>query len=241
VQDKIAQRGRRSRAHYRRPNGEYDLSGLVYCEHCGRLMHAGMMTKRKNGKTYRIPRYVCSTYTRRGRNNETGCGYFSVRQDRLIGAIVDEPRQMLAGSDRAASRVLDAPDDLVGILTDKLAGMKRQLDQAKADLQAAERESQQDAAPARNCLNRLFQLADEIDQADPARRRELFQRLVGRVQLRFEARTTGKTYRYSVAGGTVQYNLSGGPSRGEARQTTLNGTAGSLQIPFEAAEVLVLA
>jgi len=77
VASKIERRSRKNSTGYRthtKKNGDaYLFTGLLHCGQCGRVMHGATSTRRKDGKTYKYPRYICSTFTRGGINNETGC------------------------------------------------------------------------------------------------------------------------------------------------------------------------
>ncbi|MFB3106063.1 MAG: recombinase family protein [Pseudomonadales bacterium] len=113
VQAKIERRSRKNGGGYRthtKKNGDaYLLSGLVFCQHCGRKMHGTTGSRQKNGKTYKYPRYICSTFTRSGANNDTGCKHYAIRQEVILEAVLGKLREtLLAGGNmdrlRAALR-----------------------------------------------------------------------------------------------------------------------------------------
>lgn len=106
VQAKLAARKRKQpsgktpsyRTHTRRNGDAYLLTGLVFCSHCGQKMHGSMSTRKKNGKTYRYPKYICSTYCRSGRHNDSGCGYHNVQQQFIVEIVLKKLREVvLAG------------------------------------------------------------------------------------------------------------------------------------------------
>lgn len=94
--------------YHRKHNGEqYLLTGLVYCDHCGQRMHGQTSSRTKNGKTYRYPKYLCSTYKNCGRSNPHGCGCHSIHQAAIVGVIVRKLREtVLAGSRKRLEAVI---------------------------------------------------------------------------------------------------------------------------------------
>jgi DNA invertase Pin-like site-specific DNA recombinase len=81
----------------------YSLSGLVYCAHCGELMHG--KTRRTNGRrgckvVYEYPEYLCSTYSKFGpppcEHNPT-CHHHTVSADRLEKWIVPKLQEAFLG------------------------------------------------------------------------------------------------------------------------------------------------
>ena len=251
VQEKLHQRRMNQKGprfpYHRKHNGDqYLLTGLVYCQHCGERMHGQTSTRKKNGKTYRYPKYICQTYKNCGRNNPSSCGYHTIKQADIVGIIVDKLRDVvLAGSrdrfediirkklakrskpdtkrvnalrrrvgeldkqiDRAADRLLSAPDDLMDILAPKLSAMRREQERIQRELEQAEVAT----APvdvdgeAKAVAAKLWTLADELDKAEPARVRELFQRFVSKVELRFDHIQRGKRMECPFASGEITLN-----------------------------------
>jgi len=97
------------RTHTKKNGDAYLLSGLVFCQQCGRKMHGTTGSRQKNGKIYKYPRYICSTFTRSGANNDTGCKHFAIRQEVILEAVLGKLREtLLAGGNmdrlRAALR-----------------------------------------------------------------------------------------------------------------------------------------
>ncbi|HND55401.1 MAG TPA: recombinase zinc beta ribbon domain-containing protein, partial [Pirellulaceae bacterium] len=89
VQARLAARMRSNpgvgyRTHTKTNGDVYVLSGLLYCNHCGRRMTGMTARKDTKGKETRHRRYICPTYVRCGRNNPNGCGNHVVEQDLLV-------------------------------------------------------------------------------------------------------------------------------------------------------------
>jgi hypothetical protein len=121
--------------------------------------------------------------------------------------------------DRAADRLLRAPDDLLDTLAPKLSAMKRERVAVQRELQRAEVDSKEvDVdATARAAAAKLWTLADELDKADAARVRDVFQRFIDRVELRFDHVQRGKRVECPFAYGEITLNEAMFPigSRGE--------------------------
>jgi DNA invertase Pin-like site-specific DNA recombinase len=174
VQEKLAsRRDRKARA---KDRDRYLLSGMVFCAHCGQKMHGMAGSKRKNGKLYVWPKYVCSTYTMKGKHC---CGYHAVDQAKLLGVIVDAIRTAVfcGNRDELRQRVLDrlearqkADPQHVQQLRGKVAEIDRELEQGTrrllrapdniADLLAAE------LSTLRSHRDRLAGELDEIERTD---------------------------------------------------------------------------
>ena len=99
VQAKIVRRSRKSgggyRTHTKKNDNAYLLSGLIYCEQCGARMHGWCSTRKKNGKAYKYRRYVCSSYTRSGKHNESGCRRYAISQDAVYDVIIKKLSETL--------------------------------------------------------------------------------------------------------------------------------------------------
>jgi hypothetical protein len=128
--------------------------------------------------------------------------------------------------DRAADRLLSAPDDLMDVLAPKLSGMKKDRERLLTGLRSAEIacgpvdvESE-----ARARVERLWTLTEEIQEADPARVRELLRNLVSRIELHFEHVQRGKRLECPFSHGEIQLNpaMFSCASRGDWRCTFLN-------------------
>ena len=109
VQAKIERRKRSSGCSYqthtkRTDRDQYLLTGLLFCAHCGRTMHGTTCTRKKNGKTYRYQKYICSGYTRGDRS----CGHHAIRQAVIVNAILQKLRQdLLHGGVKQLETVLE--------------------------------------------------------------------------------------------------------------------------------------
>ena len=111
VQRKLAKRTQGRHA----ARAAYSLSGLVHCEHCGRPMHGCTVRRpdRQGRKTYAYPRYVCASYSAKGKHNSAGCGHFAVDAPELareLAAAKDE-RDMVKTA-LAAAAAYKAPEDV---------------------------------------------------------------------------------------------------------------------------------
>jgi site-specific DNA recombinase len=258
VQAKLERRRRRRpagqgygyRTHTQANPDAYLLTGLVYCDHCGEKMHGSMSTRRKNGKIYRYPKYVCSTYCRSGKSNPSGCGCHAIRQDVIVDVLVRKLQEsVLSGGnrdrllqkvkkayarrtkpdgksvsllkrritklsrdiDRAADRLLRAPEDLTDVLVPKLSAMKRQWQRAEAELAAAQaaRRPLDIEAEAEAAVDRIWRLGEELSNAAPARRREVLRRMVSRIELRFDHVQRGKRLECPFRQGMIRLRTDG--------------------------------
>ena len=241
VQRKLEKR-RTSTSSHKQTNGDrYVLSGKLFCGNCGGKMHGTATTRRKSGKPYVYPRYICSTYQRHGSSQ---CGCHRVAQDTmasfllrklrdtvLVGKHQDELRKRLTERLKArheadpkqeqrlqkkvaeldksiqhgTRRLLRAPDDIADLLGNELSEMRRQRDRLVTELsdmdqhQPADIEGEVEAA-----VNRLWTLADDLDQAEPSKLRELFDRMVKRIDLWFERVPQGKRFIHELVRGTIE-------------------------------------
>ena len=57
------------------------LTGLLFCGHCGKLMHGQIQRRNIKKRKQDILYYHCQTRMRFGSGNATGCGYHSTRQE----------------------------------------------------------------------------------------------------------------------------------------------------------------
>jgi DNA invertase Pin-like site-specific DNA recombinase len=66
----------------RRPRSNaYVLTGVLHCDHCGKVMFGRTVEKHHNGKTYRHVEYRCQSYERHGKAE---CGYHTVREEKIL-------------------------------------------------------------------------------------------------------------------------------------------------------------
>ncbi len=250
VQTKIEKRSRRGGQGYRthtNGNGDaYLLSGLVYCQHCGCKMHGAVSTRRKNGKQYRYHRYVCSTYTRKGAHNESGCRHYAIRQELIYDVIIGKLREeLLAGGnmdrlkkclrsrleqrcrpdtnqkerlerrlkeldkqlDRFAKQWFCAPESLLPALTAEAEAKKREREMVLAQLTQVEAAAEpiDFDAEIERAVEKVWTLAQELSEAEPARLRELMKQLVERVEVEFTPRNRGKRREYHPVGGRITF------------------------------------
>ena len=218
------------------PKALYPLSGLVYCEHCGKPMF---------GRRKDHVEYVCSTYLRQGKAG--GCGFQRVNAEQieswLVGALQDYylgdgREELLAEVKRqlgAEAKEKGGKADLKR-LEKQAADLGRQVDrlvkairisdapQLVEELEQARREHQtalqavQDAARIREpksldreaeaIVERLWSIGDRLNSNDPAIVREAFRQLVARIECRWQAEPSRNEKRITchLLGGTVYLN-----------------------------------
>jgi hypothetical protein len=215
----------------RKPKAVYPLSGLVHCDHCGRTMTGD------NAK------YVCTTYLRHGRQNDTGCGKHRIDAPRIQAWLVDALRRHYLGPgrielidgikrelkaeaktcrgdqkrlekraaelDREVSRLVKA------IRTTDAPELVMELNQARAERQSVEdalqhagrfHDRQSIDQEAESAADKLWGLEEGLSSTDPALVREVFRRLVEKIECRWEPVPNGgegKCQVYRLTGGVV--------------------------------------
>jgi DNA invertase Pin-like site-specific DNA recombinase len=123
--------------------------------------------------------------------------------------LIEGLRRQLADLDReietAAENFLRAPAELLDVVGDKLAAMKRQRQHVQQELQRAESVSKpQDVSAAVDAVSsRLERLGKDIAAAELSRRREVFRQLVDRIELRFDHVQRGKRLECPVVSGEI--------------------------------------
>jgi DNA invertase Pin-like site-specific DNA recombinase len=80
--DKVQRRLTQRANHRATPRSDFPLSGLIFCEHCGRPMVGHTTRRRYNGTEYTYTTYVCQSYKDRGARS--GCGHYQVDSRRLL-------------------------------------------------------------------------------------------------------------------------------------------------------------
>ena len=106
--------------------------------------------------------------------------------------------------DRAAENFLRAPAEVLDLIGEKLTALKRQRDHLQAELKAgkaAEEPTGTDQIEA--LVGRLWRLGEEMEQAEPARRREVFRLMVSRIDLRFDKVQRGKRTECPLRSGEI--------------------------------------
>jgi DNA invertase Pin-like site-specific DNA recombinase len=139
VQRQLAARRQRTTPHP--GGGDFLLTNLIHCGHCGGRMHGNVCRKRARGLTFAYRRYVCSGYHSKGR---AVCQFRAVLEEPLAACLdrlirrdflnpenlqklreeIDRKLEARRGGDRAAERRLEA----------KVAELGRQIDQGNANL-----------------------------------------------------------------------------------------------------------
>jgi site-specific DNA recombinase len=105
--------------------------------------------------------------------------------------------------------VLDADPGVKDLLSERLAGLRKERDQLAAELATLDRASTKPAkatdrdAEVNAIVDRVWTLADDLQKADPARVRELFNRLVESVELWFGTVPRGNGAVHPLANGIV--------------------------------------
>jgi site-specific DNA recombinase len=103
-------------------------------------------------------------------------------------------------------RLLRAPDNIADLLADELSNMKRERDRLAAELQQLEAspapvdlEAEADAV-----VDKLWTLAEELQNAEPARLRELIRRMVARIDLWFDHVPKGNRVECPLSRGMIE-------------------------------------
>jgi DNA invertase Pin-like site-specific DNA recombinase len=204
-----------------RGGGDWVLSGLLVCGHCGARMHGLTVRGRKV--------YLCGTYRLTGGH---GCGHHVIPAaaltDFLVGflqrtflspdrlaelraALTDEAERMRragpaaaarirvklaklgASIERGARRVLEADDGEIPELRQALAAMRAERADLERELAAAGDVPPVEAVEdeVRRIEAQLWRLREGLASADPALIRAVFQEMLSRVELHWEKRKAG--------------------------------------------------
>ena len=120
--------------------------------------------------------------------------------------------------DRAADNFLRAPAEVLDVVGKKLTGLKRQREHLQHELRQAESVTRpQDVdAEVETAVARLWRLGEDLGQAEPARRREVFRLLVDRIELRFDRLPTGKRTECPLRSGELYLQTGAGTIFGSA-------------------------
>lgn len=114
-------------------------------------------------------------------------------------------RQLDQEIDRAADRLLRAPDDLLDVLAPKVSAMRKQREIVAAELENAERSAQPidvDTETDR-IVKKLWTMAEDLRSIEPATVRGALQRIVDRIDLRFERKQAGERSFYEPIGAEI--------------------------------------
>ena len=94
-------RGRRSSAKRNR-GGEYVLTGLLRCGHCGAAMYGQRKSRKKDKREYEYHKYVCKSYHTQGKHV---CGHHTIDETRILEFLIDKLRKdVLASGKKDALR-----------------------------------------------------------------------------------------------------------------------------------------
>jgi len=197
----------------RKPKAVYPLSGLVYCQHCGKVTTGN----RNKGAV----QYVCTSYLRRGR--ESGCGCHTIDaagiETWLVGALreyylgpgraelVEEIKRQLkaeaktgkadlkrlekrAGElEREVSRLIQAIRKTdIPELVEELEIVRRERQSVQEALQKAQgfQDGQGIDQEAESVADELRGLGERLSDPDPAVVREVFRQMIQRIECRWE-------------------------------------------------------
>jgi site-specific DNA recombinase len=206
--------------------GKYLLSGLLYCQNCGRKMYGWT----NQGYEY----YKCSGHTRFGKSL---CGLNSVRQDEILGEVVsvleswaDNPATLaqidadlaalvqqatsrdsvdvlearLATIDqkltRAEERLLIVDDDMVPTVQKLARELRAERELVAADLKSAKVPVRslkaRQEARIKGAMSSIRRLRSELESGEPARVRAFLAGLIERVDVRIVKRLAGTGKRF---------------------------------------------
>jgi DNA invertase Pin-like site-specific DNA recombinase len=116
----------------------------------------------------------------------------------------DLERQIKTGTDR----LLKSPEDITDLLAPQLSAWRKERDHVATELAAYAKQSRPAdiEAEADATVDRLWTMADELDldNAEPARLREVIRRMVSRIDLWFEHVPQGKRTLCPLAKGTIE-------------------------------------
>jgi site-specific DNA recombinase len=226
-----------------RGGGDWLLSGLLVCGHCGARMH---------GLTVRgVRQYLCGTYRLTGGH---GCGRNAVKAeaitdflaglvqrtflnpDRLSGLRAELTAQaerdrrvgpgqaarlraklakLSAAIEKGARRVLEADDTDLPELRQALAGMRAERTELERQIAAAADVPTAETVEdeVRRAESQLWRLRERLASAEPLQVRAVFQEMLSRVELFWEKRPTGNR-KYHVSRGVLYLRQ---PDAGDAR------------------------
>ena len=106
--------------------------------------------------------------------------------------------------EHGTKRLLRAPDDVADLLGAELSKLRRERDRLAGDLAELERTEAGDVeAEADAAADRLWNLAEELTKAKPARLREIVHRMVARIELHFGQVKKGTRIERPFSNGTI--------------------------------------
>lgn len=107
--------------------------------------------------------------------------------------------------DRAAENFLRAPAEVLDLVSNKLTALKRQRENVATALRAAEASTKpiNVAGEVDAVVARLWRLGEELGNASPARRREVFRLFIDRIELRFDHVQQGKKTKCPLQSGEI--------------------------------------
>lgn len=107
--------------------------------------------------------------------------------------------------ERATENFLRAPSEVLDLVGEKLTGLKRQRDHVREQLRAIETANGPATATdeAETTIARLGRLENDLLNGEPARRREVYRELIGKIELRFEKKPRGKRTECPLQSGLI--------------------------------------
>jgi DNA invertase Pin-like site-specific DNA recombinase len=139
VQRQLA--GRRQRTTPHAGGGDFLLTNLLRCGHCGSRMHGHVCRKRARGRTFAYRRYVCSGYHAKGR---AVCQVHALLEEPLAVCLVrllqrdfinpENLRKLREEIDRQLQRKRKGDPAEARRLQSRIADLGRQIDQGNANL-----------------------------------------------------------------------------------------------------------
>jgi site-specific DNA recombinase len=212
--------------------GDWALSGLLVCGHCGARMHGLTVRGRKQ--------YLCGTYRLTGAH---GCGRNAVPADRITGFLTGylqrtfldpdrmaelraelsaeaererreqpaavarlkaEHKALCEDIDRGARRLLTCDDEDAEDLSRAMKAMRAERVELEGRIAKAGAvpESRRQADEVARAESHLWRLREALESADPMLVRNVFREMVGRVELFWEKRPAGNR-RYHFSRGLM--------------------------------------
>lgn len=104
-----------------------------------------------------------------------------------VTALKNRIDQLEKDIEHGTKRLLRAPDDVADLLARELSGIRRERDRLSGELAELEQQRPEDVeTAAKESADRLWMLAESLQQAKPAKLREILSRIIARIDLHFE-------------------------------------------------------
>lgn len=244
----------------------YLLSGLLFCGRCGRKMvgHTNKSFKRYHCGLWSIGGInACGAHSISEQQLVTYLTRFleeivdidrsdmKLRIDKKLNASTQkQPAQanrlqtkignLDADIKRAVKRMLVCEDDIVGLMTAEIAEMRSQRSVVASELASMEPVSNKKSIGPDDAMNRLGELQADLKSADRLRVKEVFRRMVNRIDLYFDEDTSKKTHRYALQRGVITLKKQVFEGLGDVQLNPLNCTPGELVASFSGPDLKVI-